>query len=39
VRLVGLGANETDERGKMSFVAEVLAAFVFPFCWDALVTM
>jgi hypothetical protein len=27
------------ERGKMSFVAAGLAAFVFPFFWDALATM
>lgn len=27
------------ERGKVSFVAAGLAAFVFPFFWDALVTM
>jgi hypothetical protein len=27
------------ERGKVSFVAAGLAAFVFPFFWDALATM
>ena len=27
------------ERGKMSFVAAGLAAFVFPFFWDALAAM
>jgi hypothetical protein len=27
------------ERGKMSFVAVGLAAFVFPFFWDALAAM
>jgi hypothetical protein len=27
------------ERGKISFVAAGLAAFVFPFFWDALATM
>jgi len=27
------------ERGKMSFVAAGLAAFAFPFFWDALATM
>jgi hypothetical protein len=27
------------ERGKVSFLAAGLAAFVFPFFWDALATM
>jgi hypothetical protein len=27
------------ERGRVSFVAAGLAAFVFPFFWDALATM
>jgi hypothetical protein len=27
------------ERGKVSFVAAGLAAFVFPYFWDALATM
>lgn len=27
------------ERGKVSFVAAGLAAFVFPFFWDALATV
>ena len=27
------------ERGRISFVAAGLAAFVFPFFWDALATM
>jgi hypothetical protein len=27
------------ERGKVSFVTAGLAAFVFPFFWDALATM
>jgi hypothetical protein len=27
------------ERGRVSFVAAGLAAFVFPFLWDALATM
>jgi hypothetical protein len=33
--LAGIGF----ERGKVSFVAAGLAAFVFPFFWDALAAM